>query len=1104
MAIAIYNSNRMEDLAKLLGDKMRQEAAGNPFFHQQQVIVPNKGIARFLTLQFTENNKIVMGMEFPYLMTFLLRNVGQVTGDVQEQGDDAHDFSCWDALINTESLTFRINALLPELLDSPEFASLKHYTDSGNTALRRWQLAGKIAALYDRYMLWRPDWILQWEAADLPLTELQGKKSAAEKWQRTLWRAIRNGWPAASPGQIVHFAHIHQKICSGEWQFRQKEPVRLFGFSTIPSPVLECLERLKSPVEIYSLSPCEEYWGDAKTKPQELRELIDLWEMVRKQGMKEEQEELFYRSQEQLFFQHNPLLGSFAVQGRKFFSRSLDWENHSVFPEKKEPETLLEKIRCALRLNQKSPETPPQSPAEVDFSVQIHNCYSEYREVETLHDYLLNCFARDDTLTLNDVIIMSPVPERYASFIEAVFHNPANGENMLRTACSERSSKDKSGALENFLKLLRLAPGTFEVSAVMDILAVPEVQKSFDIFAEDLSSLRQSVHASGIRWGWDAAEHEAHGGKPFRETSWRMGLDRLLLGYAGMTSGSFDAPDGRLYGMENTAVEGEALGKFCRFADAVHETVTWMRARANDPAPIGEWSRFLLECAALFFGEESALYALLRPALANLRRNAANGNCSEELFQTDVVLAWLDNILAELPEMSRDFLRGKITFCGLRPMRTIPGKIICLLGMNHDTFPRESTADTFDLMHELFRSSDPDPVEDERQLFIEILLSARRELYISYCGHGIRDNKKYPASSCVEELRLYMTEAFGKNCWYETEEPLQAFDPALFQEGNPARSHSKILCRSAALLREKWNSPPAEEKGAFYPLTAIPGDIPEELYCVSVADLERFFSNPALYFMKKRLNAVPYEEDDVQLQDTEPFFVVGDRLSDLATVFNRIMETPEEALPGLHRELRERMQSNGTLPLYKQLEKEWPLWDNASALCGNVRRFLGGELRNEESCTVSIGKFALRLPRRSFYNEVLIFPLFYNLAGSAYRFVLEHVAANLTDSVASMIIGKQEACRLPPLEKEEAVEKMHAILKLYEAGMSAPLLFFPKTSFAAYSAKPENVGKTVRDAWAGQYGEKDKFEKYYGDAVPDADLLRNIAERFFLDFEKVE
>ena len=1100
MPITIFTDNRMEKLAEILGNKLCAELPGKGIFHQPQVIVPNRGIARFLTLRFAEQQRVIMGMQFPYLMTFLLRNVGRVAGDVQEQGDEAHELFNWDALINKESLAMRIWAVLPELLDKEDFGKLKKYVSAENTALRRWQLAEKLAALFDCYILYRPDWILLWENKE----ELKGlfeKARSVEAWQRTLWQAVRQDWPAGADGKVVHFAHVYQKICSGEWKLDFKDPIRLFGFSAFPAPILKCLEKLDVEVEIYTVSPCGEYWGDVKKEKAELEELIDLWESVRLNGVPQEQEKLFFESQEQLFFQNNPLLGSFATQGRKFFVRSLEWEQQPLFDDLKEPVTLLQKVQDALCHNRKLPEGEVQYSGEPDTSIQIHSCYSEFREVEALHDYLLGCFAKDKGLTFNDVIIMSPTPERYAPFLEAVFHNPAHGSNMLRVACSEQASAEKLSALKNFLKVLQTRQGRFEAAGVMELLSVPEIRKNFNIPEEDLDFIRQAVCDAGICWGWNGDERKKFFAEEaeidFDKTTWRQGLDRMLLGYAEMAETEFE----KLYGIDNFCRKGELLGNFCRFAELLHDTVCWIREKETAPVPLQDWCDFLLERAALFFGSESPLCSLLRPQLANLRRNARNALCDLG-FESDVIFAILQRMLDDIPETSRDFLRGRITFCGLRPMRSIPGRIVCLLGMNHDTFPRSGVKESYDLMHELPRRDDPVKLDDERQLFLEILLSARENLYISYYGRGIRDNKEYAASSCVEELRNYLAEAFGKGSWYDMQEPLQAFDASLFASGNPVQSHSQVLCRCAEKLRESANEKEVSASSNFQ-LTAVGGEIPEEFYSVSLEELCSFFKNTVEYFMKKRLGAVPFEAREIELPEVEPLAFEHMSYNEWNEVYNKALTDDDGEW---EKEFVDRMQSNGKIPQIRDAAAQCTLLKDCKSICEKQKKFSGDEIRYE-ACTVKIGNFTLHLPAMNFRNDVQIFPLFYSWEGQAYRFMLYHVAANLLCSgIETIVVSQNSIYHITGFENcDAAEEKMKDILSLYEKGLREPLLFFKKSSLAAYKVFRNEAATAVKGKWnAYQFPERNDYKKFYDCDLPDPDAVWDNAQKIFCEFQVEE
>ena len=91
------------------------------------------------------------------------------------------------------------------------------------------------------------------------------------------------------------------------------------------------------------------------------------------------------------------------------------------------------------------------------------------------------------------------------------------------------------------------------------------------------------------------------------------------------------------------------------------------------------------------------------------------------------------------------FLSGGITFCEHVPMRAIPFRVVCLLGMDDESFPRSSARASFDLMQNP-RLGDRNLRDDDRQLFLEALLSARDALLVTYVGQSAQDDSVRPAS----------------------------------------------------------------------------------------------------------------------------------------------------------------------------------------------------------------------------------------------------------------------------------------------------------------------------------------------------------------------
>ena len=232
----------------------------------------------------------------------------------------------------------------------------------------------------------------------------------------------------------------------------------------------------------------------------------------------------------------------------------------------------------------------------------------------------------------------------------------------------------------------------------------------------------------------------------------------------------------------------------------------------------------------------------------------------------------------------RGFMSGGVTFCSMLPMRTIPFQVVCLIGMNHDAYPRESRQLTFDLIAQAPRPGDRSRRNDDKYLFLEALLSARGRLYISYVGQSMQDNSPVPPSVVVSELIDALQTGYGLPAdpaagRLVTRHRLQAFSADYFQEGSGLFSYSAEdmqACAAAAVA----TSPPPFVPGTV-PLTA------EEAAAWSRLDLgmlASFFGNPAKFFVRNRLG-VRLEPPEATASDSEPFamkglerFAIGSRL----------------------------------------------------------------------------------------------------------------------------------------------------------------------------------------------------------------------------------
>jgi exodeoxyribonuclease V gamma subunit len=105
----------------------------------------------------------------------------------------------------------------------------------------------------------------------------------------------------------------------------------------------------------------------------------------------------------------------------------------------------------------------------------------------------------------------------------------------------------------------------------------------------------------------------------------------------------------------------------------------------------------------------------LRSELGDLRDNAEG---SRALLGLADVRALLRPVLAGRPTRA-SFRTGTLTVCTLVPMRSVPHRVVCLLGMDDGAFPRQSTRDGDDVLARDPWVGERDPGAEDRQLLLD-------------------------------------------------------------------------------------------------------------------------------------------------------------------------------------------------------------------------------------------------------------------------------------------------------------------------------------------------------------------------------------------------
>ena len=1084
----VSRSTSMEALADRLIDAIAAEQRAHGLFHRTPVIVPNKSMERYLTIRFAARKGIESGITFPFLMSMF------------GGGDGAPD-------INAETIRWHIFRILPDLKGLAAFSALNDWLN--DDPVRRYELAGVFGELYNKYLLYRPDWINAWEHGVVP-DDLRGIPD--EHLKGELWRRI-----AGDDWRGRHFAAVFggdDPLTSETAQNRETGAVRLFGFSSLAPSVLHCLERIgrNRPVELYQLVPSVQFYGDSKPAKAELNDFVRQY--MKRDVQDEELQEAFSA----YYFRHHPLVASFAAQSCFLLNATIDWEE-APMPEESapgaRPDTVLHAMQAMIREDRNEPDDELKNRFHQCRSVQIRDCYSEFREVESAHNFVLHCMEELPGLTLNDVFIMTPEPGKYAPLVDAVFNRSGEG-GRLRVSVADRSEAAELPAYRTFLKALSLYKGDFTAPDVFGILQDAAVQRALSVTADDCEYLMERCMSAGIRWGWDAADHAKDGGTAFPENTWLAGFDRMLLNYAVETDPAEPfRPDGDGAGIFAVpGFEGQSravlLGKFAAFAGSLRETAATMKRRELRGEPFAVWKDTLNALAQKLFGADSPLQILLLSLLKNWEGVLTSAGIADDMALTSsVVLKELSGYAERQTDSARGFLRGAITFCGLRPMRSIPARVIALLGMDHQAFPVQDDALSFDLTRMRPRAGDPGRRQESRQLFLDVLMSARDRLFLSYAGRDQHDGKKYPPSSCVDELRNCLRAQFGADSFVDIQEPLQAFSPGLFVPGTPNQSYSQTLRKAAELIRAGGSD---ETPAPLFELKTDAEAPAADNVRITPDELAWFLLDPAGKFLAGRLDAAVSVRECVTPEDAEAFqappWLDNDVKDDL---FGRCLRTADGGRDELKRNALRLLQANGVLPPVMTAE-EWAGWDAVAAVADRIAASEADSevvqlpsappltITSDDGASITLDAPPIEARRKTGADAPyqLDIPLLVkNLnAATVIHAIVRHLSANLTAPTRTSIVAGDSAVTASPLDPETARERLARLLELYGRGMRTPLKFFPKTAWALHQKRD------WQKDWYGEWnrdGENGKFARFFGPDLDDDDLgeLEELAKTVF-------
>jgi exodeoxyribonuclease V gamma subunit len=991
-------------------------------FTPETIVVQSKGMQRWLSMELAKKLGIWANCTYP----FPNKMVWDLFCGVFKAVPDISPFA-------PEVLTWRIMALLPHYLDREAFAPLKYYLAGDRGGLKRFQLAGKIADSFDQYTLFRPDMILEWEEGD------------GEEWQQILWRVL----VADAGGQ--HRARLKREFLR---QHAQRPPekgngperISVFGISYLPRYHVDILAELAGDTEVnlFLLSPCREYWGD----------IVSARERARRNP-----EERVYLDE------GNPLLASLGTLARDFSNMVITAAGDvaadlDLYTEPDEGGLLAELQSDILNLRGGEAGQAKRTISPEDRSVRIHSCHSPLREIEVLHDNLLALLEEEKGLSPRDIVVMTPDIEIYAPYISMIFEGCQDPAGKIPYSIADRSLAREGTVAAVFLKLLVLPGSRLTAAGVFDILESPPVSRRFGLDAQELGIIRSWIEDTRIRWGADEMHRADFGLPAYRENSWAAGLDRLLLGYALPEEGE-NLFNGILPFDE---MEGSVTRTLGTFVDFVQKMVR-LKDELAVARSVGMWREELRSLLADFIvsDDDSAFELAAVAGVVDTLEELGEKAQFTERVELALVRTWLSSRL-EGEQKGFGFITGGVTFCAMLPMRSIPFPVVALVGMNDTAFPRQSRPPGFDLIARNPRPGDRSLRDEDRYLFLEALLSARRYFYISYVGQSIADNSTVPPSVLVSEFldsieRCFSADGTSVESMLVTRHRLQAFNMSYFRDDSRLFSYSRENC---AALREAAAGP--RQQAAF--IAAPLKEPPPEMREVSLAQLLRFFTNPARYLLENRLQ-IRLEEIAPPLEDREPFGIAG------LESYNLKQELLERRLRGADEaDFPARARCRGILPPARHGEA---LFAEAAAevdtfVAAITAETAGLRLLEPLHFDAVVGNFRLFGTLDGVWSEKKIACRCAKLkAKDEIRSWIEHLALNAfapeTCPRESLLIMKDTSVTYRQVDNPVGI--LATWLAWYWKGLLMPLRFFPATSLE-FVASGGNLEK-ARKKWSSGF-----------------------------------
>ncbi len=984
--VPIVPHQSLEQLVHVLLAELAPHSAGP---RPLSVVVPSLPFSDWLQFQIARKRGICMGLSFVMPQAFIASALA-VAGAKKSEAWTKPQLT-WQILPHIEKYAAELGVVNPSTRD-------------------RFALAETIADRFDQYGHFRPEMIEKW---DTKAPALDSEAQRYETWQRQLWTSLQ------AKIQERHPAIELARLCDNEeflQGLRAAFPKLLVMGSGVIDPLLAqmlgLLGKAGCDVRLHIVLPSMGYLGELRSLRQPAPDLHP--------------EELpMHDGHPLLISMGRHAVGSFLLLGNTLDEQYTHWPDEPPEPEAC-PTTLLGQIQADIR-ELRTPTDNSRSFAHN--SLQVHSCFGPRREMETLRDELLRAFREIPDLQPEQIHVITPSLETYAPLVAAILEQ---GATPLPVRLTELPPSEEAPLSEGLLALLEMARrGRFEASEIMELLHLRAVQDALGIVDQKLdeSRARDWIKHSGLTHGL-AADAAGEVG------TWQFARDRLIAGRWFGTELQVQYPGAEFVLPVAPALSENAalLETFLRW----HALLAKLLQDWQSETTPALWSVRLRTACDQLLSSDPETRIELQPLLHFL----AELQC-EVPVDCGTILDWLQQECVE--GGARTLVSGKITFGRFKQLQNIPCRVLAIVGMEEGTFPRQNRVPDWDLLQFAPKAWDRNPRIDDRQLFLDALLTPSERLIITASTQNVRTGKAEPFSACVDELLRVARETGTPTTPLVVKHRLQPFASDYFQTAAPPESLPTSFDQQNGAIAAALALGEAREQ---CPLWKGADAATEPRTEISLRQLVSFWKDPAKAFLRAQGIALPGEDDNDQDLNRAPLHVAGLEAWAIKhaifaeTAFGESKLELTQALAGAERQLPPAVLGTH-------------LWETLRTLS----EALGIEVKRKAPIEIplelGLGAYRLTGTLRTCGEQQTLLDYRVGKFGNPHHYLAPWIQAVAgacmelslpTELLDEVTIEEGAAKELPIISREAAEPILAALIAGFIQGQSRPLCYAPATS----------------------------------------------------------